>query len=74
MEESFKKVNLRGDDVKDYCQGSAGIFIGARPLFSSLFSFDDRLDLNFKVLLEEAPAHTVILCDELLQTDVSAAF
>lgn len=74
MEELLKNVNLRGADVKDYFQGSADIFTGARPLFSSLFSFDDRLDLNFKVPLEEAPALTVVLYDELVQTDISAAF
>lgn len=74
MEELLKNINLRGADVKDYCQGSADIFTGARPLFSALFSFHDRLDLNFKVLLEEAPALTVVLCVELVQTDVSAAF
>lgn len=69
-----KKVNLREADVKGFCQGSADTFTGARPLFSSLFSFDDRLDLNFKALLEESPALTVVLCDELLQIDVSVAF
>lgn len=43
-------------------------------LFSPLFSFDDHLQLNFKALLEEAPALTVVLRDEQVQTDVSAAF
>lgn len=59
MEELLKNVNLRGADVKDYCQGSTDIFTGARPLFSSLFSFDDHLDLNFKVPLEE---RTLLSC------------
>lgn len=46
----------------------------SRPLFSSLFSFDDHLQLNFKALLEEAPALTVVLRDEQVQMDVNAAF
>lgn len=73
--EELKNVKLRGAAVKDRCQGSADIFTGARrPLFSSLFSFDGRLDLNFQALVEGAPALAVVLCDELVQTNISAAF
>lgn len=42
----------------DYYQGSTDMFTD-RPLFSALFSFDDHLELNFKVLREEAYCHTV---------------
>lgn len=65
-----------GAFVQNYYQGSADIFTGgsSRPPFSSLFPFDDHLQLNVKALLEEAPALAVVLRGEQVQMDVSAAF
>lgn len=78
---SLKNVHLQvgvggvGAIVWDYCQGSTDVFLGGpRPLFSLLLSFDGCFEVNFKVLLGEAPALAVVLCDEQVQMDISAGF